>query len=60
LALTALGVDYVESNSSSIPVLHKLLESGIVATPGSRPATGGEKPASADAVLLSTPDEDAG
>jgi hypothetical protein len=58
LALTALGVDYVESNSSSIPVLHKLLESGTVVTPSPQAAKVRENLGSSDQDLLSSPDGD--
>ena len=51
-ALTALGVDYVESNCTSIPILQRLLNSGGAATSGSsedliisNPGDAGSKPA---------------
>jgi curved DNA-binding protein CbpA len=59
LALTSLGVDYVESNSSSIPVLHKLLESGTDAAAASQTATDQEYPDSAEQILLPSAEEDA-
>jgi len=38
LTLTAIGVDYVESNASQIPILQKLLTSGPKTTTGPEPA----------------------
>jgi len=37
LTLTAIGVDFVESNSTQIPILHKLLSSGPKTTTGPEP-----------------------
>lgn len=37
LTLTATGVDFVESNSTQIPILHKLLSSGPKTTTGPEP-----------------------
>ena len=57
LALTAPGVDYVESNCSKVPILHKLLESGTRASTGSEDAVGPEDLISPE-VLLPSPGED--
>jgi len=58
LALTSLGVDYVESNCSSIPILHRLLESGTDAATDSQAATGHEDLDSSEPVLLPSSGED--
>ena len=60
LALTSPGVDYVESNCSSIPILHRLLESGTDAATDSQAATGREDLDSSEQVLLSSSCEDDG
>jgi hypothetical protein len=57
LALTAPGVDYVESNCSKTPIFHKLLGSGSGAATGSEDATGREDLISPE-VLLPNPEED--
>jgi curved DNA-binding protein CbpA len=43
-ALTALGVDYVESNYVKIPMLHKLLNSGARTATSSKPSRGNQPP----------------
>jgi len=60
LALTSLGVDYVESNCSSIPILHRLLEAGAGAETESQAAAGRDEPDSGEQVLLSSSAEAAG
>jgi hypothetical protein len=57
MALTALGVDYVELNRSKLPIFHKLLESGAGAATSSENAAGREDLISPE-VLLPSPDED--
>ena len=57
LALTSLGVDYVEENCSSIPILHRLLESG--AASDSQAAEDPDEPDSSEQVLLASSDKDA-
>jgi curved DNA-binding protein len=47
LALTSLGVDYIESNYSSVPLLHKLLKAANQAACRSTGETGSETPNSA-------------
>jgi hypothetical protein len=58
LALTALGVDYVESNCTSIPILNKLLEAGTRSTTSPQAETGRETLDSSQPVLLPDPVED--
>lgn len=58
LALTALGVDYVESNCTSIPILNRLLESGTRATTGPQAETARKDLDSFEPVLLPDPRED--
>jgi hypothetical protein len=54
-ALTATGVDYVEKNSTKIPILNKLLNSGAqTATSAARPAPD-ERPNSLGKVLIMQP-----
>ncbi len=57
LALTALGVDYVELNCSKVPIFHKLLENGARASTASADAAGPEDLISPE-VLLPSPGED--
>jgi hypothetical protein len=59
LALTALGVDFVELNRSKIPILNRLLESGTGATRGPETARDCEDLDTSDSVLLPGPGEDA-
>jgi curved DNA-binding protein len=58
LALTALGVDYVETNCASIPILNRLLEAGTSATTGPQAETGPKDLDSSEPVLLPDPGED--
>ena len=53
-ALTALGVDYVEANSSKIPVLNKLLNSGPW---GDKPGAGARRSPFADDIFRLGPGE---
>jgi hypothetical protein len=57
LALTALGVDYVESNCTSIPILSKLLEAGTRSTASPKAETGRKDTESSESVLLPDPGE---
>jgi len=59
LALTALGVDFVELNRSKIPILNRLLESGTGVTRGSEAARDFEDLDTSDSILLPGPDGDA-
>jgi hypothetical protein len=43
-ALTALGVDYVETNYTRIPMLQKLLNSGVRTTTSAAPPAGQKHP----------------
>jgi hypothetical protein len=52
-ALTALGVDYVESNYSKLPILSKLLNAGT----GSANGSGSAPPDSAERIFISGPGE---
>ncbi len=58
LALTALGVDYVESNCTSIPILNRLLEAGTLGTTSPKAETGAGDPDPLGAVLLPDPAEE--
>lgn len=57
LALTALGVDYVESNCTGIPILNRLLEAGTLATTSAKAETDGKDLDPVGAVLLPDPAE---
>lgn len=56
-ALTALGVDYVESNYSKIPVLRKLLNAGSEPSDGSASETASATPENPEETFISGPDE---
>lgn len=58
LALTALGVDYVESNCTSIPILTRLLESGSRTSTVPKDETGRKDLDSSEHVLLPDPGDD--
>jgi hypothetical protein len=58
LSLTALGVDYVESNCTGIPILNRLLEAGTLATASPKAETGAKDLDPFGAVLLPDPGED--
>jgi hypothetical protein len=57
LALTAIGVDYVESKCSKTPIFRRLLGSGTGAATGSEDAAGRRDVISPE-VLLPSPKED--
>jgi curved DNA-binding protein CbpA len=50
--LTALGVNYVESNYSQIPMLNKLLNSGVRSATSAAPSAGPERPDSPTKLCL--------
>lgn len=61
-ALTALGVDYVESNYTKIPMLQKLLNSGARTTTSATPPADHKRPDPGELFLMKsveTPDDDA-
>jgi hypothetical protein len=58
LALTALGVDYVETNCASIPILNRLLEAGTGAAASPPAETGPKDVDSSETGLLPDPGED--
>jgi hypothetical protein len=51
-ALTALGVDYVESNHTRIPMLQKLLNSGARTTTSPTPPAGQKQPDPGELFLM--------
>ena len=55
IALTALGVDYVESNCSRTPILQKLLNSGPFSATSPKPATDDVDGTSSAKPLLTEP-----
>ena len=57
--LTALGVDYVEANCLSIPILNRLLTSGAGPARSSKAAAGSTDLDSSERVLVTGPGEDA-
>jgi curved DNA-binding protein len=56
-ALTALGVDYVESNCSKLPLLSRLLNAGMGSVNGSKNESGNEVPQDAQEMFISGPAE---
>jgi curved DNA-binding protein len=54
-ALTALGVDYVESNCSKLPLLSRLLNAGTGSANGSGNEGGSEAPHNAEEMFISGP-----
>jgi hypothetical protein len=53
--LTALGVDYVESNCSKLPLLSRLLNAGTGSANGSGNEGGSEAPHNAEEMFISGP-----
>ncbi|MGI9072506.1 MAG: hypothetical protein ACR2JB_14600 [Bryobacteraceae bacterium] len=56
-ALTALGVDYVESNCSKLPLLGRLLNAGTGSANDSGNESGSEVPHDAEEMFISGPGE---